>query len=238
MQLKRGTNFLANGDEMTSYSRTRQIPTHSLRIGAWTSFVLAWCLGTTALAATTDGLPAAPEKVVLVRGQDSIVQELNIGPEATTLWREIQKFVASGADITEFSKLVAQFQLRVQNPINEIGPTESQPHFRRDFSGWSGMISGGEYGVGVSSDAGVKKFVTFSIELDNSKICISESEVKRVYGYTFPSLPTHLSYAHAKDPTGVPHGLGYKVASSPNAGFGFNINKSGCVKSFGTTADI
>lgn len=172
--------------------------------------------------------PSLSPNLVLVRGQESIVAEINMGPQATTLWKKIQAVIAE-PDLTDFSTLVRVFDLQITRPVDAVDWRKSEIQIRHDIrgAGSSNLISSGRYGVGISSDEQRQKFVLFELELDVKEICLSKLEIQRVYGKGIDTWPTDQTNSATLDQTGYRHGFGL----SPRPG-GFVIAASGCATKF------
>ena len=187
-------------------------------------------IGCAAPAQSTQ-LAAAP-KITNVRGIDSVIEEVNLGPEGTLLWRSIQALIMN-PELKDFSKLVDLFYLIVEKPIDAVSWKESESNFRNDIVGRRKLITGGRYGVGISSDKESKKFIVFSIRFDLHRVCLSKLEIQRVYGKGLDIHPTDAPNTLLQDQTGYSHGL----SIAPNPG-GFDIAPSGCAVGFSVTQGV
>lgn len=175
---------------------------------------------------------AATEKIVDVRGRESIVEELNMGPEATELWRAIQIIVERKKPLT-LSELKEILKLNIKDEYLKLDFEKIPVKFIMIEGGWRGQISEGRYGVGIDSSEEHKRFLGFNIKFNQNLICISKMEIRKLYktGGEISVIDSE-SQGYA-DQTGYVHGIGLR----PHNG-GFDIAPSGCASEFGFIANI
>ena len=135
-------------------------------------------------------ISSVSERVVQTRGRESVVQELNMGPDATDLWHKIQYLIAHLEDIQDFSKLVALFNFSITDPVDEVSPKKPGIQGRYDVKG-SYMFENVDYKIGNYSNNKNKRAIGFSIHFYLNAICISASEVRRIYGRGYVGIPNH-----------------------------------------------
>jgi hypothetical protein len=136
---------------------------------------------------------ADPQRVSQVRGNDSIVQELNIGPVATEFWKKIQNLAADLTQIQDFSKLIALFELTVTDPVDSVSPRLPGVQQRNDIKGNPNPRILRQVGYGISRDPYNKRerVVKFILAFDLNQICLGSGEIRRVYGDGIVAIEGH-----------------------------------------------
>ncbi|MEK7891161.1 hypothetical protein AAB992_29055 [Burkholderia contaminans] len=135
--------------------------------------------------------PMAAERAVQVRGQDSIIEELNMGPASTDFWRRLQKLINNPDYLDDFSKIVDILNLTIDRPVNFITPKtagyvsrrDARDEYYRDISFISYGISKDQYDSGI-------RLIGLTLQIDISQICIAASEVHRIFGAGYISVMT------------------------------------------------
>jgi len=175
--------------------------------------------------------------MVQVRGKESIVEELNMGPDATELWRKIQYLVAHLDEIQDFSKLVKLFDLTITDPIDTVSPRKPGVQRRYDIKGGrdSYLFESIGYGIGQNSIDKNKRGIGFTLDFYLNGICISNSEVRRVYGKGSVGIPTHAAQSFYSNPAELAglmfsEAYGEQDPNGRNAPIVFSYVNSGCLK--------
>ncbi|WP_211474931.1 hypothetical protein [Collimonas humicola] len=176
-------------------------------------------------------VPSSPENIVQVRGKESVVQELNMGPDATELWHKLQHLVANLDDIQDFSKLVKLFNLTITDPVDAVSAKKPGFQGRNDIKNY--MMKQVGYGITPDFQDKNKRVVKFSVYLYLDNICISSSEVRRVYGKGVIGIPTGVSQYLYSDTTGLrfSEAYGKQTPQGRNAPLIFSYMSSGCLES-------
>lgn len=173
---------------------------------------------------------AKPPKIVILRGQDSQIAEINMGPEATDFWRRLQSLVEK-PELKNFSRLVDILKLDIAHPVDWIDLDSPTAVWREDIKSKDYFITGGSYGVGIASNEARQRFISIRLDLDLRLVCISKLEIQR-YLRTVTEVtesgPADIEYVGIRDHSGIPHSVG-----SSRKGVSFMISQSGCAKSVG-----
>ena len=201
------------------------------------SMVLLWSLHR---EATADNLifpasPSAPEKVIQVRGEESIVQELNMGPGVTEFWRKVQILIANREDIQDFSKLVKLLGLTITDPIDAVTPKKPglQGLHSIKTESYGNIVESIGYGISRDVYDPNKRVIGFRLELFSQNSCISSEEVRRIYGKGLIGTSVH----DMVKPDSGPDTAGYSFSESYGEELSnvrrsplvFNYHQNGCL---------
>jgi len=175
--------------------------------------------------------PPTPEQIIQVRGRESIVQELNMGPDATELWHKIRYLTAHLDDIQDFSKLVKFFDLTIADPIDAVSP--KKPGFQGRYDIKNYMLKQVGYGIAPDFQNKNKRVVKFSFHFSLDNICISNSEVRRIYGKGIIGIPTDVPQSLYSETTGLrfSEAYGKQTPQGRDAPLIFSYVNSGCLES-------
>ncbi|SAL00392.1 hypothetical protein [Caballeronia ptereochthonis] len=148
-------------------------------------FISNLCLADEALP--KDGKPVTnagdSEAVVQVLGRDSIVEQLNMGPNATAFWRDLQAFMSHLEMLEDFSKIAHLFGFTVKDRLDLIIPTTPVPAYRSDISDGKYQVAQNiEYRVLSDGRTDKVRIIKLTMTLDVNRICLSALEVRRVFG--------------------------------------------------------
>lgn len=234
--------MLFNGeDELYKYvfdtSKARSILLISLLDSIKVFSVFCW-VTQSAIAGNsfTPSLPAEKEKVVEVRGKESVVQELNMGPDATDLWRKIQQLIATPKVIADFSKLVSILNLSITDPIDSVSPAKPGLQWRYDakIEPYRYMVERISYSI-LNDNYDINgRAAVLVLFFSSEGSCITSSEVRRVYGGGSIGTSVHSRYRPSSGPdtAGLMFSESYKEQSSPieRAELIFNYRYNGCVR--------
>jgi hypothetical protein len=177
-----------------------------------------------------------PERVIQVRGEEAIVQNLVMGPEATQLWRRIQTLIAS-PDIRDIDKLVRLFELQLNEKSKPLDWRDPKVAYGSgaEYSDKSSLIEKARFGIGLSSGPYPKsRFLTFSLKFDLNNFCLSKQEIQRIYPTGDEVTGTHFEHVMWPDKTGRDHG--FPITSGGRGGF--RITASGCTINFSVSQTI
>jgi hypothetical protein len=171
-----------------------------------------------------------PERTMQVRGQEVIVQDLVMGPEATALWKKIQQLIEE-PDIRDFGKLISMFDLRITQPIDAVDWRKPGSAKRSDITSSNLMITGGVYDI-VTIDRGPnqkKRILSFGLKFDIHKFCLTKPEIQRRYTVLTgaESAGVHSPQFLWSDKTGTEHN--FPLVNKSGA---FSVAASGCVTEF------
>jgi len=175
------------------------------------------------------GAETRPARITLIRGKESYVQDLNLGPEGTALWKQIQAQIRD-PELRDFSKVVQRFNLHTSLPLDDVDPRRAGVQVRQDIRGpgHPPLIRAGSYGVFVATDEARTRFVSLRLELDIAEVCLTKPEIQRVYGKGVDTAPGLGAGLHLPDQTGRSHGTGLL----PPLKGAFDFAASGCTKQF------
>lgn len=174
----------------------------------------------------------AEPKISIVNGQESYIQELNMGPEQTEFWKRIQ-ILTDEPDLMNFPRISEILKLDLKEPLDYIDIPTARPKFRKDIKSKDWFIASGHYGVGISSNEQRQRFLSLEIYFDLSRICITKDEIVRRYVHVFPILPFGNSGPYGRNVVGVRHSI--KLVGRHG---GFDIAQSGCAARLGFTKYI
>jgi hypothetical protein len=171
-----------------------------------------------------------PERTTQVRGQEVIVQDLVMGPEATALWKQIQQILEE-PDIRDFGKIIPMFDLRITQPIDAVDWRKPGSAKRSDITSSNLMITGGVYDI-VTIDRGPnskKRILSFGLKFDIHKFCLTKPEIQQHYIVLTEaeSAGVHSPQFLWSDKTGTEHN--FPLANKSGA---FRVAGSGCIMEF------
>lgn len=189
------------------------------------------CSQTQVLASAKPGetTKPQPERTTQVRGQEVIVQDLVMGPEATALWKTIL-LVLKEPDIKDFGKLMQMFDLRITQPVDAVDWRKPENSKRTDVTSANPMITGGVYSaLKIERGPDSKRILSFGLKFDIHKFCLTKSEVQRHYAVLTQSesAGVHSPQFLWSDKTGTEHN--FPLANKSGA---FSIAASGCITEF------
>jgi hypothetical protein len=171
-----------------------------------------------------------PERTIQVRGQEVIIQDLVMGPEATALWKKIQQLIEE-PDIRDFGKLIPMFDLRITQPIDAVDWRKPGGARRSDITSTNLMITSGVYDVltTVTGPNTKKRTLSFGLKFDIRKFCLTKPEVQRHYTVwtEAESAGVHSPQFLWTDKTGTEHD--FPLANKKGA---FSVAGSGCITEF------
>ena len=160
--------------------------------------------------------------------REPYIQELDLGPNGTALWKSLQSLMIS-KDIRDFTRLAEKFDLALIQPLNYVDTNSTEALLRDDIKGKNGIISAGRYGMGITSGTVKQNFLIFELNFDLSLMCLSRIEIERILGPGTITWPTDSNSDELPNPTR----LGFK--SLPGY---FDIAKSGCASRFSISQDL
>lgn len=173
--------------------------------------------------------PSVPERIVSVRGQQALTEELILPPDATDLWRRIQALIANPDWMVDFATTVKALNLTVVDPPKGA---ELRPDFHYNAEDHT-YYAIQQFGLGVSRDAEDSPAQRLSFRLDPNAICISPQEVRRVYGSGEIGVPSHggVPKAYVENPTGAIFSEAYGEPVRKRYGWPvvFSYGRSGCL---------
>ena len=177
-----------------------------------------------------------PERVIQVRGEEAIVQNLVMGPEATQLWRRIQTLI-SDPDIRDMDKLIKLFDLQpLEKPKNfDWRDPKVEYGSGAEYKNSTHLIENARFGIGLSSGNYPKqKFLTFRLNFNRMNFCLSKQEIQRLYPTGGEIAGAHSEHVMWPDKTGRDHGFPIVTVG----GGGFRIAASGCATDFSMSQTI
>ncbi len=175
-----------------------------------------------AITCTTSSFcqPAEPD----VKTPKAIATTGEMSPAAIRVWSDIQTFLREG-DLRRFDSVVSALSLTVSMPLDEV--TLEKPGTRRDIASQLDPIKSGDYSIYLRTSREAE--ILFRISLDENKVCLSESEIQRVYGLGVYMLGTDPVAEGRSHSAGVRHGLGFPDHAK-SLRFGFQIAADGCAE--------
>lgn len=201
----------------------------------WRMFVCIATLVCNVAPAYPEGMiPQAVDKVVQVRGHDSIVEELNMGPISTEYWRKLQALIAHPEWLEDFPKIVDLFGLTITDPVDAVDVKSQEIRSRFDIKDERyGNMTSITYGVTKDHYDENSRVIRFTFVLDANNICITNSEVRAIYGRGSVGVMAHWDIPPEvkADPIGFRFSEAYgkpieKIRRSPVA---FAYSPSGCL---------
>lgn len=179
------------------------------------------------------GATGEPARVRFVRNMPSIVQELTLAPEATLLWKRIQRLIED-PHLESLSTTLDMLDLQVTLPMDEVDRNKPGAQFREDLKDARGLIKRARYGIAISSGPYPKKrYFILNLDFNTESICLSKQEIQRVFSTQHEQNAVHSPYVLWPDKTGTAHGFGLTDSNA-----GFSIAASGCATSFGMNKDF
>lgn len=166
------------------------------------------------------------ERTMLVRGQEAIVQELIMGPEATVLWRKIQRLIAA-PEIKDLSKLIDIFNLKITEPIDLIDWRKPGSAHRNDIASTSWFIASGSYGVFDQTATLKRKVLYLELKFNINDFCLTKQEIQRQYETGWEVAAFHSPQYFWNDKTGADHGF-----PLTNAKASFRVSAGGCITEY------
>ncbi|WP_345817710.1 hypothetical protein AAGS40_30390 (plasmid) [Paraburkholderia sp. PREW-6R] len=173
------------------------------------------------------------DRIVQVRGQDAVAEELVMGPKQTEFWFKLRSLIDHPEWINDFSRIVKLFDLTITDPVDVI--SADTPGFKARFDAKDEhffAMSSTQYGIGPDIK-GDGRVLSFEIDIHTEEICITDREVRRIYGRGVVGVASHWGVppALAQDPTGVLYSVGYRSEGLiSRAPISMSYAPSGCVE--------
>lgn len=166
------------------------------------------------------------ERTILIRGQEGVVQNLTMGPEATVLWRKIQQLIAA-PEIKDLRRLIEIFNLKITEPIDLIDWRKAGSAHRNDIASTSRLIARGKYGVFDQTANLNRKVLYFEMKFNISDFCLTKQEIQRQYVTGWEVAAFHSPQYFWNDKTGAEHGF-----PLTNTKASFRVSAGGCITEF------
>jgi hypothetical protein len=150
--------------------------------------------------------PLSTDHVVMVRGQESVVEELNMGPNSTVFWRSLQSLIEKPQRIFDFADIADLFHFSITQPVDYINEKSVAPVSRFDIKdNYYYAMRSISYGIAFFHGDARKKFLSLYFTLDANAICISSSEVEARYGKGRTAVMMHgdVPSSFASEPIGL-----------------------------------
>lgn len=196
------------------------------------------CIFTTELALAGAPLyPNAPSPDARYPEYDervSISTSLTMGPNSVLFWKKIQAIIADQDYLLDFSKLKNLLDLEIKQPVDAVSPNKTGRQSREDATDRPMMLKATAYRIYPNQKNSKAKDVFLELDLDIEQICLTGSEVERVFGRGSIGFSSHNPYRY--DSRGLPlesaSGESYPTdrASPRDFSVAFSYARSGCVK--------
>ena len=123
-----------------------------------------------------------PGSIHKVRGEDSIMQAHDLGPSQTAFWLRLQNLIKNKDALYDLNKISTILDIPFEaSPNSYQDPNLPLGGYPVKLGRRSGMVDSISYGVTGHDD--VRESLGIAINLSIPSICITSSEVHRVFGW-------------------------------------------------------
>jgi hypothetical protein len=160
---------------------------------------------------TSSSISIRPERVIRLGGHEAVVQDVILGPSATSFWRKLQTLIRHREFLENFAKLSQNFSLESVGPPDSLG---SQPIGNAALSVAKDrfrIMQNITFKVTQNVQNGSATAYQFEFALNPIEICLSPSELRRSTGrgLVFAMNQMYSGIEVQADPSGTPFGEAY-----------------------------